>query len=247
MVAEACAQNETSGAGTCDPSLVGPDVMVSIPAGKRTVSFEWLRDALRLAASAETSKNKPNGEKEASRVLTDARSRLAEMIQETSLAAGERICTWKCFEYPPHAGWHSRKRRLSASQSTDLARKDLGRFCALAVELDRQGDAQRLFALGDLSSGAHGDRDSLRPADLVVYPQAAGAATWPVRRQRPCIPQPRRRRGGRSGWNRGNRSAARDAGARPSTTCIGPRFPALNRAVCGRQTELALRANTWGC
>jgi Domain of unknown function (DUF4129) len=80
MVAEACAQNPAP--ATCDPSLVGPDMLVSITDGKRTVSFAWLRDALRLAASAETSKNKPNGEKEASRVLTDARSRLAEMIQE---------------------------------------------------------------------------------------------------------------------------------------------------------------------
>ena len=51
-VAEACAQKPAP--RTCDPSLVGPDVMVSIPAGKRTVNFAWLRDALRLAASAET-------------------------------------------------------------------------------------------------------------------------------------------------------------------------------------------------
>jgi Domain of unknown function (DUF4129) len=79
-VAEACAQNPAP--ATCDPSLVGPDVLVSIPAGKRTVSFEWLRDALRLAASAETSKNKQTAEKEASRALNDGRSRLAEMIQE---------------------------------------------------------------------------------------------------------------------------------------------------------------------
>jgi Domain of unknown function (DUF4129) len=84
-VAETCAQelpHSNPAPGTCDPSLVGPDVMVSIIAGKRTVSFEWLRDALRLAASVETSKNKQNAEKEASRELSDARSRLAEMIQE---------------------------------------------------------------------------------------------------------------------------------------------------------------------
>jgi hypothetical protein len=81
-VAEACAQNPAP--ATCDPSLVGPDVMVSISAGKRSVSFEWLRDALRLAASAETSKNKQNVEKEASSELSDARSRLAEMIQEVN-------------------------------------------------------------------------------------------------------------------------------------------------------------------
>ncbi len=96
-VAETCAQEfppNNPASGKCDPSLVGPDVMVSIPAGKRTVSFEWLRDALRLAASAETSKNKQNAEKEASRELRDARSRLEEMIQETSFAAGERVCTW---------------------------------------------------------------------------------------------------------------------------------------------------------
>jgi hypothetical protein len=78
--AEACAQNPAP--GTCDPSLVGPDVMVSITAGKRTVTFEWLRDTLRLAASAEKSKDKQNAEKEASSALSDARSRLAEMTQE---------------------------------------------------------------------------------------------------------------------------------------------------------------------
>ena len=81
-VAEACARNPAP--GTCDPALVGPDVVVSIPAGNRTVSFAWLRDALRLAASAQTSKNKQHAEKEASSALGDARSRLAEMIQETA-------------------------------------------------------------------------------------------------------------------------------------------------------------------
>ncbi len=56
-VAEACAQElsqRDAASGQCDPSLVGPDVVVSITNGKRAVSFEWLRDALRLAASAET-------------------------------------------------------------------------------------------------------------------------------------------------------------------------------------------------
>jgi hypothetical protein len=79
-VAEACAQNRAP--GTCDPSLVGPDVVVSIPSGNRTVSFSWLRDTLRLATSAEASKNKQNAEKEALGALSDARSRLAEMTQE---------------------------------------------------------------------------------------------------------------------------------------------------------------------
>jgi hypothetical protein len=79
-VTDACAQNPAP--GTCDPSLVGPDVVVSIPTGKRAVNFAWLRDALRLAASAETSKNKQNAEKEALSELSDARSRLAEMTQE---------------------------------------------------------------------------------------------------------------------------------------------------------------------
>jgi hypothetical protein len=87
MVAEACAQelpNNNPPTGTCDPSLVGPDVMVSITGGKRAVSFEWLRDALRLAASPEASKDKHDAEKEAPRELNDARSRLAEMIQEVN-------------------------------------------------------------------------------------------------------------------------------------------------------------------
>jgi hypothetical protein len=46
------------------------------------VSFEWLRDTLRFAASAETSKNKQNAAKKEE--LRDARSRLAEMIQEAA-------------------------------------------------------------------------------------------------------------------------------------------------------------------
>jgi hypothetical protein len=78
-VAEACAQNPAP--GTCDPSLVGPDVVVAIPSGNRTVSFAWLRDTLRLSASAETSKNQ-NAKKEALSALSDAGSRLAEMIRE---------------------------------------------------------------------------------------------------------------------------------------------------------------------
>lgn len=73
-VAETCAQelSQRHGAsGRCDPSLVGPDVTVSITNGKRAVSFEWLRDALRLVASA-------GGAGE----LSEARSRLAEMTRE---------------------------------------------------------------------------------------------------------------------------------------------------------------------
>jgi len=84
-VAEACAQelaHRDAASGGCDPSLVGPDVSVSITNGERTVSFEWLRDALRLAASAEAAKNQQNAEKEAAGELSDARSRLAEMIRE---------------------------------------------------------------------------------------------------------------------------------------------------------------------
>jgi hypothetical protein len=57
-------------------------VAVSTTNGKRTVRFEWLRDALRLTASAEGAKNKQNAAKEAAVELSEARSRLAEMIQE---------------------------------------------------------------------------------------------------------------------------------------------------------------------
>jgi hypothetical protein len=57
-------------------------VAVSITNGKRTVSFAWLREALRLAASAETAKNKQSAEKDAAGEVSDARSRLAEMIRE---------------------------------------------------------------------------------------------------------------------------------------------------------------------
>jgi hypothetical protein len=84
-VAETCAQElpqTDAGSGRCDPSLVGPDVAVSITNGKRMVSFEWLRDALRLAASAEAAKNKQNAAKETAGELNEARSRLVEMIQE---------------------------------------------------------------------------------------------------------------------------------------------------------------------
>jgi len=51
------------------------------------------------------------------------------------------------------------------------------------------------------------------------------------------------RRGWQCGWNRDKHLAGRTM-ARGSTTCFGPRFPALNRAACGRRTELALHANT---
>jgi hypothetical protein len=86
-VADTCAQELSPGNAAsreCDPSLVGPDVVVSIANGRRAVSFEWLRDALRLAVSAETSKNKQNAEKGASSELSAARSRLAEMMQEAA-------------------------------------------------------------------------------------------------------------------------------------------------------------------
>ena len=49
IIAETCAQElsqRNAASGRCDPSIVGPDVAVSITNGKRTVSFEWLRDAL---------------------------------------------------------------------------------------------------------------------------------------------------------------------------------------------------------
>ncbi|MEA2261671.1 MAG: hypothetical protein QOJ51_4496 [Acidobacteriaceae bacterium] len=84
-VAEGCAQelaHSDAASGRCDPSLVGPDVAVSITNGKRTVSFEWLREALGLAASAEAANNKQSAEKDAAGELSDARSRLAEMIRE---------------------------------------------------------------------------------------------------------------------------------------------------------------------
>jgi Domain of unknown function (DUF4129) len=89
MVAEACAQelsDRTAAAGRCDPALVGPDVAVSITNGKRAVSFVWLRDALRLAASAGTAKNQ-HAEKDAAAGLSDARSRLAGMTQEMASPA----------------------------------------------------------------------------------------------------------------------------------------------------------------
>ena len=84
-MAEDCAQELSQRdvtSGKCDPSLVGPDVVVSITSGKRAVSFEWLRDALRLAASAKAAKDQQNAEKQAA--LSEARSRLAEMIQESA-------------------------------------------------------------------------------------------------------------------------------------------------------------------
>jgi hypothetical protein len=83
-VLAACAQelsDRTAASGRCDPNLVGADLSVSSTGGKRTVSFDWLRDTLRLAAAPETAKNQ-SAEKEATRKLSDARSRLAEMIKE---------------------------------------------------------------------------------------------------------------------------------------------------------------------
>jgi hypothetical protein len=85
MVVEACAQelpHKTTPPKACDPSLVGPDEMVSIATGKRTMKYDWLRDSLRQAPSAESPKKEQSTGTEASGELSDARVRLEQMTQE---------------------------------------------------------------------------------------------------------------------------------------------------------------------
>ena len=82
---EACAQElqqPTTAPKACDPSLAGPDEIVSIAAGKRSLQYDWLRDSLRQAAAAESAKNEQSAIREASSGLSDARARLEQMTQE---------------------------------------------------------------------------------------------------------------------------------------------------------------------
>ncbi|MGC2401315.1 MAG: DUF4129 domain-containing protein [Acidobacteriaceae bacterium] len=66
-------------AKACDPAVVGPDVLVSIPGGTtRRVGYEWLRENLRRA---EQSKGAPDGLEDG---LKDASARLLAMKQEAA-------------------------------------------------------------------------------------------------------------------------------------------------------------------
>lgn len=79
-VVAGCAQllgSKTGPPKACDPAQVGPDVVVSIPGGKRAVGYEWLRESLR---QAEQSPNGANGL--AANSLKDAGARLLEMKQD---------------------------------------------------------------------------------------------------------------------------------------------------------------------
>ncbi|HTZ59413.1 MAG TPA: DUF4129 domain-containing protein [Acidobacteriaceae bacterium] len=72
-----CSQQAGSKAAAvkaCDPATVGPDVCVTSPAGKRAVSYDWLRESLVLA---QQDRNAKSG-------LSDARSRLLRMQQEAT-------------------------------------------------------------------------------------------------------------------------------------------------------------------
>jgi Domain of unknown function (DUF4129) len=85
MVVEACArelQQPTTAPKACDPSLGGPDEIVSIGSGKRRLQYDWLRDSLRQAAAAESAKHEQSAISNASSGLSDARARLEQMSQE---------------------------------------------------------------------------------------------------------------------------------------------------------------------
>jgi hypothetical protein len=179
-VADACAQNPAP--GTCDPSLVGPDVMVSIPAGKRIVNFAWLRDALRLAASARTSKNKQNAEKEASSALGDARSRLAEMIQETASPPTSVFVPGNVSTIRRKLDGILESGEYPQAKAPTLLEKIWGDFLRWLlnsiIKAMPSGSSPSAIYLLELTVIAI----PMRLADLVVYPQAAGAETWTIRR-----------------------------------------------------------------
>ncbi len=122
-MAEGCAQDlahKTTPAKACDPALVGPDEMVSIASGKRTVEYDWLRDSLRSSSGRDREEPRNNSAMHG--------ARLAEMSQEIASPPASALCAWQCCEYPPQAGCHSRERRLSASQTTFLSGKTLADF-----------------------------------------------------------------------------------------------------------------------
>ena len=185
---EACAQElsarQQDGAPkACDPSLVGPDEMVSIATGKRTVKYDWLRDSLRQAASAENSKNDQSAGNPSE--LSDARVRLEQMTQE--------LASPPASVYVPGNVANIRRKLDAILDSGDYPQakppsylerlwNDFVRWLLRSMVRAMPSGSS---TLGNLSSGAYGDRDSLRPADLVVYPQAAGTKTRPAAGRRP--------------------------------------------------------------
>jgi hypothetical protein len=74
--------DQTTAHKACDPSLVGPDVVVSIATGKRTLQYAWLRDSLRDSALAESKEKDSSTRKQASTELREDSARLEEMAQE---------------------------------------------------------------------------------------------------------------------------------------------------------------------
>lgn len=87
-VVENCAQDlsrKTMPRKACDPALVGPDEIVAVAAGARTVAYGWLRDSLRQAATADNSKDDQLAGKEAT--LSNARARLEQMTREVASPA----------------------------------------------------------------------------------------------------------------------------------------------------------------
>lgn len=64
---------------SCDPAAVGDDVRVTLPAGVRTVEFDWLRSALSDAGAGNHAQDKMAG----------ARDRLARDLSSLAAAASE--------------------------------------------------------------------------------------------------------------------------------------------------------------
>jgi vacuolar-type H+-ATPase subunit H len=161
-------------------------VVVSIATGKRAVSFEWLREALRLTASAETSKDRQDAEKEASRELNDARSRLAEMIQEVNK---EPASPSTSVFVPGNVSNIRRKLdgilesgEYPQAKAPTLLEKIWGDFVRWLlnsiVKALPSGSSPSAIYLLELTVIAI-------PCGLLIwwfYPQAAGAETWTIRR-----------------------------------------------------------------
>ena len=81
-------QRKTMARKACNPSLAGPDEVVSVASGKRILQYDWLRDSLQDAAMAERGKNDRNAWIEASAGLRDAGARLEQMTREMAHPGG---------------------------------------------------------------------------------------------------------------------------------------------------------------
>ncbi len=83
LLAENCSRQAST--ATCAPSLVGPDLLVELPSGERSVQLAWLRSVMRAAsgaASVKDPKAKDAALKNAADGLRDAIARLDQDLAE---------------------------------------------------------------------------------------------------------------------------------------------------------------------